>query len=107
MTDTHTDPLTLAESTLAAGGRCALATVAGTWSSAPVRAGAQMVVTESGAFAGSVSGGCVEADVIAHAAQVMQAGEAKLVHYTVTNDRAWEVGLACGGRMTVYIEPIG
>lgn len=106
MDDTANDLPAFAIDAFAHGEQCALATVAETWSSAPVPAGAQMLVTSAGRFAGSVSGGCVEADVIAHAADVLATGAPRLAHYTVSAERAWEVGLACGGRVAIWIEPL-
>ncbi len=88
----------------AAGERVVLATVIDTIRSAPRQPGAKMVVREDGTFAGSVSGGCVEADVVEQAKQVLGGGEARRVHYGVTDGEAWEVGLSCGGEIDVWIE---
>jgi len=82
----------------------ALATVVSTWGSAPRRPGAQLAVTAAGEMAGSVSGGCIEGAVIAEAREVMEEGEPKLLEFGVTNDHAWEVGLACGGQIEVFVE---
>ncbi len=87
-----------------AGQDVALATVVSTWGSAPRRPGAQLAVTAAGDMAGSVSGGCIEGAVIAEAREVMEEGEPKLLEFGVTNDQAWEVGLACGGRIEVFVE---
>lgn len=84
----------------------ALATVVRTWGSAPRKAGSHMAVTDEGAFAGSVSGGCVESAVIQEAEEVIRTGVSKRLEYGVTNEMAWEVGLACGGSVVVYVEPL-
>jgi xanthine dehydrogenase accessory factor len=88
----------------AAGRRVVLATVIDTIRSAPRQPGAKMVVREDGTFSGSVSGGCVEADVVERAKQVFAGAEARRVHYGVSDGEAWEVGLSCGGEIDVWIE---
>lgn len=90
----------------AADHRIALATVVETWGSAPRRAGAVLAVRADMAFVGSVSGGCVEGAVIEEALTVLQGGPPCLVTYGVSDDSAWEVGLACGGTIRVWVEPI-
>jgi xanthine dehydrogenase accessory factor len=87
-----------------AGERVVLATVIDTIRSAPRQPGAKMVVREDGSFSGSVSGGCVEADVVERAKQVLAGEDARRVHYGVTDGEAWEVGLSCGGEIDVWIE---
>ena len=87
-----------------AGREVALATVVSTWGSAPRRPGAQLAVTADGEMAGSVSGGCIEGAVVAEANEVMEEGTPKLLEFGVSNDQAWEVGLACGGRIEVFVE---
>jgi xanthine/CO dehydrogenase XdhC/CoxF family maturation factor len=82
----------------------ALATVISTWGSAPRGAGSQLAVNERGEFVGSVSGGCVEPAVIREALLAIQDGKARVLEYGVSNDRAWEVGLACGGTIQIYVE---
>lgn len=88
------------------GKQLALATVIETWGSSPRPRGSQLLVDGTGAFAGSVSGGCVETAVIAEAMEVIRTGQTRVLEYGVTNDRAWEVGLACGGRIRIYVEPL-
>jgi len=82
----------------------ALATVISTWGSAPRPAGSHLAVNQRGEFVGSVSGGCIEAAVVQEAVAAIQDGTARLLEYGVTDDRAWEVGLACGGTVQVYVE---
>jgi xanthine/CO dehydrogenase XdhC/CoxF family maturation factor len=88
------------------GQRAAIATVVSTWGSAPRPAGSQLVCNESGEFAGSVSGGCVEVAVIEAAAQVMRDGRAQLLEFGVSDELAFSVGLACGGRIRVFVEAL-
>jgi xanthine/CO dehydrogenase XdhC/CoxF family maturation factor len=89
-----------------AGQRAAIATVVSTWGSAPRPAGSLLVCNDAGQFAGSVSGGCVEIAVIEEAAEVMRTGAPKLLDYGVTDETAFGVGLACGGRIRVYVEAL-
>ena len=88
------------------GHRVAIATVAKTWGSAPRRIGAHLVVCDDGHFEGSVSGGCVEGDVVTEALALVQNGGFKVLDYGVADARAWEVGLACGGRISVLLQSI-
>jgi len=89
-----------------AGARVAVATVVSTWGSAPRPAGSLLVCSSAGAFAGSVSGGCVEVAVIEAAQQVMQAGAPRLLEFGVSDELAMSVGLACGGRIRVFVEAL-
>ncbi|MFY3742623.1 XdhC family protein [Anaeromyxobacter sp. Red801] len=89
----------------AAGRRVALATVVATWGSSPRPPGSQLAVSERGELAGSVSGGCVESAVAQEALEVLRAGAPRTLEYGVTAERAWEVGLPCGGRVRVFVEP--
>jgi len=82
----------------------ALATVVRTWGSAPREAGSHMAINESGDFCGSVSGGCVEGAVVQAAADVIRSGEGRSLTFGVTDEMAWEVGLACGGKVAIYLE---
>lgn len=86
------------------GANVALATVVSTWGSSPRPAGSQLCVDEAGRFAGSVSGGCVEGAVIEAARGVLAGGRPTLLEFGITNEMAWEVGLACGGRMQIFVE---
>lgn len=104
---TNVDPvLAQAVEWLDAGRRIALATVTNTWGSAPRRAGSHMVVADDGSFSGSVSGGCIEGAVIETALQVIESGTPRTLEFGVTNEMAWEVGLACGGRVHLFVEPV-
>jgi xanthine/CO dehydrogenase XdhC/CoxF family maturation factor len=88
------------------GHRVALATVVETWGSSPRPRGSQLVVREDGLFLGSVSGGCVEAKVIEAAARVMEGDSVEMLEFGVSNEEAWEVGLACGGTVRIHVEPV-
>lgn len=84
----------------------ALATVVRTWGSAPREAGSHMAVNEAGDFVGSVSGGCVEAAVIAAASEVIVSGRAQSLDFGVADETAWQVGLACGGKVAIHLERV-
>ena len=88
------------------GRRVALATVVSVWGSAPRPPGSKMAVTDAGEMAGSVSGGCVEGAVAEEARAVLASGRPKLVRYGVSDETAWSVGLSCGGKLEVFIEPL-
>jgi len=90
----------------AEGRRVALATVIGTWGSAPQPVGSLLVIDAEGSFLGSVSGGCVEAEVIVEAGAVIADGKAKTLEFGVEDDKAWSVGLACGGAIRIFVEPL-
>ena len=92
------------ESAAAAGEQAAVATVVATIRSAPRQPGAKLVVTERGRLVGSVSGGCVEADVAERARALFAGARPELVHYGVADEQAWGVGLACGGEIDVFLE---
>ena len=98
------DVLATAAAWRAAGEQVAVATVTETWGSSPRPAGSQMAVTKSGKMAGSVSGGCIEGAVADAAMKTIDTGTPQLLDFGVTNERAWEVGLACGGTIRVYVE---
>ncbi len=84
----------------------ALATGVSTWGSSPRPAGSHLAVDESGAMVGSVSGGCIEGAVVLEAQDAIKSGKARLLEFGVTDEDAWAVGLACGGRVQVYVEPV-
>ena len=88
------------------GAPMALATVVSTWGSAPRPRGSHMLVHADGRFEGSVSGGCVESDILATAAEVIAGAPALVKHNGVADAAAWEVGLPCGGEIAVLIQPV-
>src|SRR6202165_3120531 len=90
-----------------AGEDVALATVVETWGSSPRPLGSKMVVTRSGQMAGSVSNGCIEGAVFEQAQKVLKSGQPKVAAFGVADDVAFEVGLACGGHIEVFVEPLG
>ncbi len=89
-----------------AGRPIALATVVQTWGSSPRPAGSNLVIAADGAFEGSVSGGCVEGAVIHAAKEVIEDGQPRLLEFGVTDEEAWEVGLACGGQIEIFLERV-
>ena len=100
------DALTSARRWLGEFGQAALATVVSTWGSSPVPVGGQMAIGPDGQFEGSVSGGCVEVDVIAEAADVLARDRPKLLEFGVGEEVAWKAGLPCGGAISIYVEPL-
>jgi len=100
------DVLDTIEKWQAQGKRIAIATVVKAEGSAPRHEGARLVVSSDGEMAGSVSGGCVETDVFVQAQEVLRTGEPRLLRYAITDDMVWEVGLACGGAIEVFVEPL-
>ena len=100
------DILATAASWLEQGETVALATVVETWGSSPRPPGSRLAVTASGRLAGSVSGGCIEGAVADVAKQTMETGEPQLLDFGITDERAWEVGLACGGKLKVFVEKL-
>jgi len=104
--NTDEDVLAIAAAWRAQGLGVALATVVRTWGSAPRPAGSHMAVNETGAFCGSVSGGCVENAVVDAATEVIRSGNGRELAFGVTDEMAWEVGLACGGKVAIYVERV-
>ncbi len=100
------DILSVAAQWRADGEQVAVATVTETWGSSPRPAGSRLAITASGKMAGSVSGGCIEGAVADAAQMTMQTGAPQLLDFGVSNERAWEVGLACGGRVKVFVEKL-
>ena len=92
------------ESWISGGHEIALATVVRTWGSSPRTVGARMAVREDGVFVGSVSGGCVEGAVIEAGLDVLKTVQPRLLHFGVSDEAAWEVGLACGGEIDVFVQ---
>jgi xanthine dehydrogenase accessory factor len=86
------------------GRKVALATVVGTWGSSPRPVGSRLIIDENGDFLGSVSGGCVEGAVIEAAFDVIEAGKAAVLDFGVSDERAWTVGLSCGGKISIFVE---
>lgn len=84
----------------------AIATVIATWGSSPRPVGSQLVVDDQGHFEGSVSGGCIEGAVIQKAQEIMTTGGIEVLEFGVSDEQAWEVGLACGGKVSVLVERV-
>lgn len=104
MSDYAEDILATAARWKAEGEQVAIATVVETWGSSPRPAGSRLAVTASGKLAGSVSGGCIEGAVADAAKQTMASGAPQLLDFGISDERAWEVGLACGGKVKVFVE---
>jgi xanthine dehydrogenase accessory factor len=100
------EELQIAAAWLAEGHKVALGTVVRTWGSAPRPAGSQIAVRDDGAFTGSVSGGCIEGAVIEEAMAAMADGKTRNLEFGVSDEQAWAVGLACGGRIAIFVEPV-
>lgn len=88
------------------GEHVAIATVLTTSGSTPRPTGAKMAVTASGKIVGSISGGCVDTDVIEHAVEVLRTGRPEIIEYGYSPDMSWEIGLMCGGSVQVFVEPV-
>ncbi len=104
MIATDADILARAQAWKESGRAVALATVVETWGSAPRPVGSTLVIDGEGSFLGSVSGGCVEGDVVTEAMDVIETGASRLLTYGVADEAAWHVGLSCGGTIKVYVE---
>ena len=84
-----------------------LATVIQTWGSSPRQVGSRMIVNETGDFSGSVSGGCVETSVVRECLGLLKDNKThKKIEFKVSNESAWEIGLACGGEIAIFLEQI-
>ncbi|MBC7431165.1 MAG: XdhC family protein [Rubritepida sp.] len=101
------DLLTTAAAWRANGEQVAIATVVETWGSSPRPAGSRFIVSDAGHMAGSVSGGCIEGAVAQAAATTMATGAPQLLDFGISDETAWEVGLACGGKLQVFLEKLG
>jgi len=88
------------------GKEVAIATVINTWGSSPRPVGSQLAVDENGNMIGSVSGGCIEGAVVHDAKEVMNDNKPRVLSFGVSDEMAWEVGLACGGKIEVYLERV-
>ena len=100
------DVLEAAQAWCEDGHAVALAVVTATWGSSPRPAGAVLAVRGDGAFRGSVSGGCIEGAVIAEARAALGDGAPRRLGFDVSDERAWELGLPCGGRVAIFVAPI-
>ena len=98
------DVLADVDAWVARGDSVALATVVETRRSAPRPAGTKMAVNERGEVSGGVSGGCVEGAVVTIAEDVLAGGEPQLLHFGIADEEAWDVGLPCGGEISVWVE---
>jgi xanthine/CO dehydrogenase XdhC/CoxF family maturation factor len=106
MTAQTQDILDLAQHWRAEGRGVALATVVSTWGSSPRPVGSQLVIDEKGKMEGSVSGGCIEGAVVTEAMAAIKDGKPRLLDFGVSDEQAWDVGLACGGKVQVYVERV-
>ena len=106
MTPYRDDILEQAAAWRTQGKGVAIATVVTTWGSSPRPVGSQLAVDDSGAMIGSVSGGCIEGAVVHEALAAIKDGNPRLLDFGVTNEQAWEVGLACGGKVQVFVEAL-
>ncbi len=106
MTAPEQNVLETAAAWIGQGRKVALGTVVKTWGSSPRPTGSQIAIRDDGAFVGSVSGGCVEGAVIEDAQRAMQDGKIRTLEFGVSDQQAWSVGLACGGRIEIFVEPL-
>jgi len=106
MTETVIDVLEQVRQWQQAGKGVALATVVNTWGSSPCQAGSHLAVNEDSAFVGSVSGGCIESAVVSEALEVIAGGQPRRLEFGVSDEMAWSVGLACGGKVQIYVERV-
>ncbi len=106
MAEAATDVLAQVRQWRDTGKGVALATVVATWGSSPCQAGSHLAVNDDSAFVGSVSGGCIEGAVVTEALQVIADGRPRQLEYGVTDELAWSIGLACGGKVQIYVERV-
>lgn len=106
MHTTEEDVLRSAESWRREGRGVAIATVIETWGSAPRPVGSHLVIDADGNFLGSVSGGCVEGEVITEGIEAIGDGRPRMLEFGVADETAWRIGLSCGGRIRVFVERI-
>ncbi len=106
MLATDEDILARAENWRKAGKGVAIATVTETWGSAPRPVGSHLVIDEEGNFLGSVSGGCVEGEVVTEAMDTISDGKPRMLEFGVADESAWRAGLSCGGRIRVFVEKV-
>ena len=104
LTPIKSEPLAAARDWCQRDGRVVMATIIDTWGSSPVPVGGQMAIAADGQFQGSVSGGCVEGEVITEALEIMDVGGQRILRYGVADDTAWQVGLPCGGQIKILVE---
>lgn len=100
------DALDFAAEWSSAGYGVALATVVKTWGSSPRPVGSQLAIRLDGVFQGSVSGGCIESSVIETGLEIIRSGGHRMLHFGVTDELAWELGLTCGGEIEIFVESI-
>ena len=104
--ENQNDTLAIAQQWHGEGRALALATVIETWGSAPRPVGSHLVIDSDGNFEGSVSGGCVEGAVVFEAVDAIETGKATVLEFGVADETAWEVGLSCGGKIRIFVEPV-
>ncbi len=104
--DTQDNVLDIAAEWRREGREVALATVVRTWGSSPRPTGSQLAVDAETAMVGSVSGGCIEGAVVHEALATIANGKPRLLKFGVTDEQAWEVGLACGGEIEIFVEKV-
>lgn len=102
----HDDILERAATWKQDGSNVALATVMSTWGSSPRPVGSRLAIRGDGQFIGSVSGGCIEGSVVSEGLGAIEDGKTRVLDFGVTDEMAWEVGLACGGEISIFVEKL-